>query len=71
MFLHSTSIVKNEDGVMVAYGCHILFLKNCDFFILTVFLSNEKHTKYVSRLRFIETAIQFINSVVHTYTLWT
>jgi hypothetical protein len=30
-----------------------------------------KRYKYVSRLRFIETAIQFINSVVHTYTLWT
>ena len=31
----------------------------------------EKDTKYVSRLRFIVTAIQFINSIVHTYTQWT
>jgi hypothetical protein len=29
----------------------------------------EKVYKYVSRLTFIETTIQFINSVVHTYTL--
>ncbi len=35
------------------------------------FLAPEKGYKYVSRLTFIETAIQFINSVVHTYTLWT
>ena len=31
----------------------------------------EKNTKYVRRLSLFVTAIQFINSVVHTYTQWT
>jgi len=37
----------------------------------TFFCASEKDTKYVRRLRFIVTTIQFINSVVHTYTQWT
>ncbi len=39
--------------------------------IWPLIIKAEKDTKYVSRLRFIVTAIQFINSVVHTYTQWT
>jgi hypothetical protein len=37
LFWPSNKIYKWVTNVMVAYGCHILFLKNCNFFRLTVF----------------------------------